>query len=96
MIPYKTVISITARLLNRIPTSIHVGQSIASGLRKLVKREIKSAKSRYYYDLISDRAKGDSSRLWKAASCFSCSFLSTLYIVFAHIFISRYPSFYCI
>ena len=43
MIPYKTVISITARLLNRIPTSI--GQSIASGLRKLVKREIKSAKS---------------------------------------------------
>ena len=74
MIPYKTVISITARLLNRIPTSI--GQSIASGLRKLVKREIKSAKSRYYYDLISDRAKGDSSRLWKAASCFSCSFLS--------------------
>ena len=94
MIPYKTVISITVRLLNRIPTSI--GQSIASGLRKLVKREIKSAKSRYYYDFISDRAKGDSSRLWKAASCFSCSFLSTLYIVFAHIFISRYPSFYCI
>ena len=94
MIPYKTVISITARLLNRIRTSI--GQSIASRLRKLVKREIKYAKSRYYCDLISDRAKGDSSKLWKAASCFSCSFLSTLYIVFAHIFISRYPSFYCI
>ena len=30
------------------------------------------------------------------SSCFSCSFLSTLYTVFAHIFISSYPSFYCI
>ena len=64
MKPCKIVITITARLLNRSHTFTRNEYRM---LRNLVNRELKCAKSSYFCDLIS-KAKGDSSKLWKAVN----------------------------